>query len=342
MAETLKQIQSVDPTDFESGGQRRQEFIDKLGHSLRDTGFLFVKTDGVDQDYLDKVYDTFGSLFALDEDSKRQYQHPELMYQRGYTPPFQEVGIQCRASGPNGAAQPDAKENWFLGPELDSERLRQFSQTDGYREIYAENIWPDEVPEFAEAAMDMRHRLVNFGRNVLTAVGEYLDYPEGYFEEMTEDSPTVLRPLHYPVLDQEMRQKTVWGCDHTDINLVTALPPSRGSGLQVKTRDGLWVPGKAPEGHAIFQVGDMLEYITNGHLMSAEHKVVAPDKQITPDARGLGRLSAALFIHARSDVQLTPDARFTEADKAPNPTITAHDHLLGRLRDISLAKKSDD
>lgn len=338
MGESLKRIESVDPADFEAGGARREAFIDTLGRSLHETGFLFVKTDGVNQDYLDKTYDTFGKVFALSEEEKQQYTHPELFYQRGWTPPFQEVGIQCRTSGPNGAAQPDAKENWFLGPNLDNARLREFSQADGYREIYAENVWPEEVPEFAEAAMDMRERLVKFGGYVLSAVGEYLEYPEGYFEEMVKDSPTVLRPLHYPVLSEEDRENSVWGCDHTDINLVTALPPSRGSGLQVKTREGLWVPGKAPEGHAIFQVGDMLQYMTNGHLMSAEHKVVAPNGPITPDERGLGRLSAALFIHARSDVMLTSDERFVENGKEPNPPITAHKHLLDRLDEINLAK----
>jgi isopenicillin N synthase-like dioxygenase len=75
---------------------------------------------------------------------------------------------------------------------------------------------------------------------------------------------------------REQVREVEWGCRHTDGNLVSVLPPSTSAGLKVKVRGGDWIDAIAPPGHAIVQVGDMLQYMTGGYLRSAVHRVDAP------------------------------------------------------------------
>ena len=139
-----------------------------------------------------------------------------------------------------------------------------------------------------------------------------------------------MRAIHYPPVTPDMVGNVVWGCMHTDINLVTVLPPSTRSGLRIRRRDGQWIPGAAPADCVIVQVADMLDYLTGGELMSAAHEVKAPDQPTTE-----GRISAAHFMHARSDVKLEPKVQGPDA--AAYPPITAGELLLKRLRAIGLA-----
>jgi isopenicillin N synthase-like dioxygenase len=80
----------------------------------------------------------------------------------------------------------------------------------------------------------------------------------------------------------------------------------------------------------IVQVADMLDYLTGGELMSAAHEVKAPERPTLE-----GRISAAHFMHARSDVKLEP--KVAGPDAAAYPPITAGDLLYKRLKAIGLA-----
>ncbi len=304
--------------------------IEAVAAGLRDTGFIFAHTPGINEQ-LPRVYPVFKQLFDLDERTKLRYELKGIHHQRGYTPAFSELGIQCRTSGPNGTSQKNSAENWFIGPPLES--LSDPSLTSRYPELYPDNVWPREVPGLREAAENLYCELFGFGTQVLRAIEIYLGYSEGHFDEMLEDSPTTLRPLHY---GPKRSEDEIGACAHTDINLVTVLPAAmklalggstsgKPAGLMVQARSGQWVSGAAPEGCSLFQVGDMLQYLTGGHFLSAVHKVIAPEAD---------RYSAALFLHPRSNYLLRPDRRWAPEEQYPD--IQAADLLYQRLREISL------
>src|SRR3989344_9139802 len=124
----------------------------------------------------------------------------------------------------------------------------------------------------------------------------------------------------------ERSKEIIWGCQHTDINLITILPASTRPGLKIRRRDGIWIDGIAPPNCVIAQVGDMLEYLTAGRLMSAAHKVEAPKEGTTE-----GRLSGALFIHAN------PQTLF-QTENPMYPPKTAYQMLDERLTGINLSE----
>jgi isopenicillin N synthase-like dioxygenase len=326
-----KEIPVVDLSDFQATDQvKRDAFIRTVGSAFQDIGFLFVRTP-VTATKLPLIYPVFKKFFDLPWQMKAKYLHPEIHHQRGWTAPRSEIGVFCRKTGEGGSSQPDEKENWFMGPEItpDSSIAAIAAR---YPALYHPNIWPDEVPELQSAMTDLYSDLYGYGQELLRALAAFLDYPESFFDEVIRDSPTVLRALHYPPLKPADVGNVVYGCRHTDINFLTVLPASTRAGLWVMRRDGEWIPGMAPAGCSIVQVGDMLQYHTGGHFLSAHHRVDAPDHPTTE-----GRYSGALFIHARSDYQFQPDRRW--ANPITHPPILAADLLLQRLQEIKLAKE---
>jgi isopenicillin N synthase-like dioxygenase len=307
-----------------SGNERSPEFVQTVGHAFRDIGFVFLREPEITAK-LPRIYAEFRKTFDLPYWIKAQYAHPEIFYQRGWTPPFTEEAIACRAPG-TGTKKADAKENWFMGPILAADHPLKKQ----YPGLYADNVWPDETPGLSAAMGELYSDLDRAGRKILSAVERYLNFPEGYFGDVLRDAPSVMRAIYYPPVTQDMVGNIVWGCMHTDINLVTVLPPSTRSGLRIRRRDGQWIPGAAPADCVIVQVADMLDYLTGGELMSAAHEVKAPEQ---PTAEG--RISAAHFMHARSDVKLKP--KVDGPDAAAYPPITAGELLVRRLRAIGLA-----
>ncbi|MDP3963866.1 MAG: 2-oxoglutarate and iron-dependent oxygenase domain-containing protein [bacterium] len=299
--------------------------VTTLGEAFRDIGFVFVRTPDITR-MLFGIWPAFRATFDLPQAIKQKYARPDIFYQRGWTPPFTELAIACRRLGKDEAGLPDAKENWFMGPNLDplSDIVRRFP------EHYPQNIWPSEVPSLKPAMERLYGALLGVGSGVLALVERYMGKPEGYFAGIIRDSPTVMRAINYPPVGAEDVGRIIWACQHTDINLITVLPASTRKGLWIRRRDGEWISGTAPEGCTIVQVADMLDYLTGGHFMSAAHEVRTPEYPTQE-----GRLSAALFIHARSDVLLEPDV--SGADAAQYPPITAGELLLKRLRAIGLA-----
>lgn len=306
----LTEIPVIEIVDLKNSGKKT---VETLGQAFHDIGFCFIRMPEVTS-VLPRVFSEFKKVFNLSETVKGKYAHPEIFYQRGWTPPFTEVALACKGRG-----LPDAKENWFIGPEFKNDPTRDDSFN------YAENIWPEEVPAFKQVMRELYGVLYGCGQEVLRGVGHYLGKSEGYFSEMITGGPTLLRALNYPPVREDQVGKIVWGCQHTDINLVTILPASTREGLWIRRRDGKWMPGNAPENCVISQVADMLQYLTAREFISAWHEVRAPNHPTTE-----GRLSAAIFIHARPDFVFDPkNSRF--------PPITASELLSKRLKAIGLA-----
>jgi isopenicillin N synthase-like dioxygenase len=122
---------------------------------------------------------------------------------------------------------------------------------------------------------------------------------------------------------------------HEDINVITLLLGAEEAGLEVKEKDGSWLPINPPAGSLVCNIGDMLQRLTNHRLPSTTHRVVNP----APERRGFPRYSTPFFLHFNSDylVETLPNCvDAAHPDRYPQP-ITANDYLQERLREIKLA-----
>jgi isopenicillin N synthase-like dioxygenase len=82
----------------------------------------------------------------------------------------------------------------------------------------------------------------------------------------------------------------------------------------------------------VVDAGDMLQNITNGLYKSTTHRVVNPSDTASE------RFSMPCFVHARSEVDLSPlpSCVARTGGVAKFPKITAGEYLDQRLREIGL------
>lgn len=317
------EIPSLDLYSFTKGSPLdKMEFVKQLGEAYHNIGFVAIKNHGLNDDLTEELYKSIQAFFALPDDVKAKYEHPELHGQRGYVSKGKE-----RAKG---RSIGDLKEFYHIGQIKDSE--------EAIIKTYPDNVWPDEVPDFEKHCTTTFKALEKTGLTLLRAIALYLGLEETYFEDKASRGNSILRAIHYfPIEDENMlKAGAVRAAEHGDINLITLLMGASAAGLEVLRRDGEWIPITALPDQIIVNVGDMLARLTNDKLKSTIHRVVNPPNE----KLGTSRFSIPFFMHPRVDMDLTclPNCIDKENPKKYED-ISAGDFLYQRLVEIGLIKK---
>jgi len=323
MAEILyDSIPSLDLADFTSGDtNRKAKFVKQLGEAYNSIGFVAIRNHYLTDELSAKLYNTIKIFYEQPDQVKQKYEIPGLAGQRGYIGKGKE-----HAKGRNTG---DLKEFYHVGQEV--------LDNDPIKDEYPDNVWPTELPEFKEVALEVYRRLEKTGVQMLRAIALYLNLPENYFDDKVHHGNSILRPIHYfPIEDPDsVPADAVRAAEHGDINLITLLMGASADGLQVLRRDGKWIPITALPEQLVVNVGDMLERLTNKKLKSTIHRVVNPPRHLmnTP------RYSIPFFMHPRSEMNLAAlPSCMDEAHPKLWKDITAGEFLNQRLREIGLKK----
>ena len=316
------EIPSLDLHQFTKGSQdQKMKFVEELGNAYSNIGFVAVKNHGLSDAMTENLYSVIKQFFTLDEATKTKYENEKLAGQRGYIGKGKEHA--------KGSKVGDLKEFYHVGQIVEGD--------DPVKAIYPDNIWPNEVPDFKDAAELVYKTLENTGKTILRAIALFLKLDENYFEDKVHHGNSILRPIHYfPIEDKEALKKgAVRAAEHGDINLITLLMGASAAGLEVKRRDNKWIPITALPDQIIVNVGDMLERLTNDVLKSTIHRVVNPeDSKISTS-----RYSIPFFMHPRPEMNLTCLQQcITIENPKKHEDISAGDFLMERLRDIGLIK----
>lgn len=319
------EIPSLDLAHFTSGTpDQKMNFVKKLGEAYQNIGFVAIKNHGLSQDLQDRLYQSIKDFFALPDEVKAQYQKPEIGYQRGYTGKGKE-----HAKGRNTG---DLKEFYHVGQELEA-----IPDEDPVKGEYPANLWPKEIPQFKQDALEAFRTLENAGKEMLKAIALNLELPEDYFEDKVAYGNSILRQIHYFPIENpdEVPADAVRAAEHGDINLITLLMGASADGLQVLRKDGKWIPITALPDQLVVNVGDMLERLTNKKLKSTIHRVVNPPR----DKMNTSRYSIPFFMHPRSEMDLTClENCIDEANPKQFADATAGEFLEERLRELGLRK----
>ena len=313
-----RQLQVCNLEDWYAGGEKRIQFIQKIGDALKDIGFFALTGHGIDVKSIESAYKSAHDFFSLDQEVKDQYERPKMFRQRGYTP----YGVEHAKDNP----EPDLKEFWQTGRTLHPEH----SEVD----TFPKNFWPTKHVEMFEDHIDgLFQGLESISGELLKAAALYLQKEESWLKEMTIDGNTILRVIHYPPLSPSTPEGAVRSSQHEDINLITLLVGATADGLQVQDHDGSWIEVEGNHEHIIVDSGDMLQNLTNGLFKSTTHRVVNP-----PNAYS-DRYSMPLFVHPRGEIDLTPREEFIQqtGGEQKYPKISAEEYLHQRLVEIGLA-----
>lgn len=323
MGEKLyNEVPSLDLADFTGGdAERKAGFVSELGAAYNNIGFVAIKNHGLTDKLTKALYQTIENFFALPESIKEKYEIPGLAGQRGYIGKGKEHA-KGRTTG-------DLKEFYHVGQEV--------TDGDAIKEEYPDNVWPNEMPELKEVALEAYRTLESTGKQMLRAIAIYLKLEEDYFESRVHNGNSILRPIHYFPIEnpEEVPDDAVRAAEHGDINLITLLMGASADGLQVLRRDGEWIPITALPDQIVVNVGDMLDRLTNHKLKSTIHRVVNPPRELLHTSR----YSIPFFMHPRSEMDLTClESCIDEAHPKKYEDMTAGQFLNQRLAEIGLKK----
>lgn len=307
-------VATVHLDDFSRGStQTRQDFVDTIGKSLVETGFVKVDGHRVTPQDIDAAYEAAKDFFALPLEAKQKYVMPKGA--GGYTPFGTEHAKDSEAI--------DLKEFWHVHQDVPPEHP--------LFPAYGANVFPDEVPHFQPAMMRLYRDLEAAAQTLLEAIAVYLGLGERDLADMVVDGRSVLRIIHYPPLKEANVPSAVRAAAHEDINLITLLPAATETGLELLDRDGSWHPVDGLEGEIVVDAGDMLSRHVNDIIPATTHRVV------NPASEDVARYSMPFFCHPRPEVLLDAPATLVGDGRKRFEPITADDFLNQRLAEIGLA-----
>ena len=296
-----------------------EEIAEELGRSFETYGFGVVRDHGIPQDLIERAEEKSKAFFALPDAVKRRYAIEGGGGARGYTPFGTEKAKDANVH--------DLKEFWHVGRELpEGHPLSGFM---------APNVWPEEIEGFRETFEALYAAFDATGARVLEAIALHLGLPQTFFADTVEDGNSVMRLLRYPPLEGAEAEGAIRAAAHGDINTITLLLGAEEAGLELLSAEGEWLAVAPSEGALVINIGDMLDRLTNGRLVSTKHRVVNP----TGAAAYRARYSMPFFLHFRPDyvIETLPGCIDpARPDDHPAP-ISSHEFLMQRLREINLA-----
>lgn len=313
----MENIPRLDLADFLSKDPKRKEaFVLTLGQAFEEIGFVILKGHYLSSSTTEQLYVEIKRFFSLPDATKKKYEIQGMAGQRGYTS-FGKESAKGKKEG-------DLKEFWHFG---------QYRKNPNGG-LYPDNIIVKELPKFNRIGKTVFELLEKTGKSVLQAIALHLELKENYFDEYIDYGNSILRPIHYPPITMEP-ENAIRAAAHGDINLITLLMGAQGKGLQVLTRDNVWLDAIAQEDELIVNLGDMMARLTNNRLKSTQHQVVNPPRFLW----GTSRYSIPFFMHPKPSMPLNclPHCVSQEAPKVFEDC-TAGEYLDQRLIELGLKK----
>lgn len=310
----------LDLSLLDAGPEAAAAFHADLRAATHDVGFFYLVGTGVSAHLERRLHTAARDFFALPEADKLAIENTRSPHFRGYT----------RIGGERTQGRVDWREQIDIGPER--EAIQDVSAPD-YARLIGPNLWPAAQPELRDVVSEWHDHLSGVARRLLRAWAVALGAEESFFDRHFGEPSTLIKIVRYPGKDDPTPQQGVGA--HKDSGVLTLLwvEPGKG-GLQVE-RDGQWVDAPPVPGAFVVNIGELLEYATQGYLLATNHRVVSPRY---PD----DRISVPFFfnpaLHTRLPIIELPDelaaqARGVTRDPAnPIHALYGENALKSRLR----------
>lgn len=270
---------AADDLAAEVAAGRAGAAVGALMDSLR-TGFVWVGRP-LPYRLLDRAYDAVRALFALEDGAKAALAPGDVRDNGGYR------GLASERA--TGAPVADWKETFQWCTDLAPTHPLRVR----FPHRYPRTAFPDD--DTRQVLTRLGTELLACQATVLRAVVLGLGAHPSVADDLLLDADVATRALHYPSLPADAGGGSTRAAAHTDINLITALPPATGPGLEVLVGDE-WVPADPPPGCLVLNTGQMLDRVSNGSVPAGVHRVVP----------GAERWSFAQFCHPAPWTVLAP------------------------------------
>lgn len=318
------EVPVVDISAYVGNGtpQERATTATAIDKACRTVGFIQIIGHGVPQSAIDGLTSAMDNFFMLPLEVKKNSIIAGV--NRGYSAPKTER-LSLSLGVESATKMNDFFEAFNIGQGVDS-----YPDLDLPPEHYADNVWPRDVPAFADGTLAWFAEAGRVARTLTAIFADALGLPAGYFGEFTDHSLDVLRMNNYalPPGEIELDGDLTGMGEHTDYGIVTVLWADRIPGLQVLAEDGSWHDVLPDPGALLVNLGDLTARWTNEVWRSTLHRVKPP----VVDGRIERRRSAAYFHDGNVDAVIaTLPGVVAPGDVALYSPVTVAEHISGKL-----------
>src|SRR5579871_639018 len=281
----------IDFAAFRGEASTRAGLVAEIGRASEDVGFFYLKNFGIHPMQIGQVFAQSRLFFALPQARKNEL----LLHRtnRGYD----GVGAQSFHPGKPG----DLKESFRFTAEPNPNCP---SAPDAAWSFLANqpNRWPAELPQFRETMLSFLSRCEVLADEILAAIEEATGLPHRQLMKNHSRRNYTMRLLHYPAIQGPVQDGQERCGEHTDWGTITLLFQDGRGGLEVRRRTGEWTVAPPLADAVLVNVGDQLQALSAGRLVSTPHRVRA---SFSPHS-ALARYSVALFCFADFDAPFEP------------------------------------
>ncbi|MDN5798377.1 MAG: isopenicillin N synthase family oxygenase, partial [Intrasporangium sp.] len=275
----------LDLSRLDAGPAAADSFRDDLRRATHEVGFFHLVGHGIPVAVMARAFATAAAFFDLPEADKRAVEMTRSPQFRGWT----------RTGGELTQGKVDWREQIDVGSERE---VVPAGQGPAYLRLEGPNLWPCALPELREVFTDWTDRCTRLGMRLMGAWAESLGASREHFDAAFGDRPsTLVKLVKYPGRGTDGDRQGVGA--HNDPGVLTLLLVEPGKpGLQVAHGDG-WIDVPDVPGAFVVNIGELLEFATDGYLRATAHRVVSPPE-------GGTRMSIPFFLNPALDSTVPP------------------------------------
>lgn len=322
----MSTVPVIDVAPFLSGDPAGVASVaQQIGRACEEIGFFQVVGHGVDEEFIQRVYDVSKEFFDLPESVKAQCAQPEKDQVRGWS----AVGKEGLSYSLDAEAPGDLKEKMDMGPP-DVPRDDPYFTCEAAGPHFAPNLFPAALPHMQPLWEEYFLRMSALCGQVMRMFAAALDLDLDFFEDKIDRHISMFRALNYPDQPDEPLPGQLRAGVHSDYGSLTIVrQEDRAGGLQVMDRSGEWIDVPVIPGGLVVNIGDLMAEWTNDRWVSTLHRVVNPPRDKAGDSR---RISLVLFHQPNYDalIECLPTCLEPGAEPKYAP-ITSGDHLRSKF-----------
>ena len=231
--------------------------VDAIQKACTEVGFFYLVNHGVAAEVIAELVAQAKVFFALPEVDKRELLLDQRM--RGYLP------LYYRSYEGEERAGTSHQEGFWIGYD---------TVFDSLRPLDGPNQWPSALPQLRSAMLAYLDAVEELSQRMLRLFAGALELPVDTLLANFTRPTSRLKLNHYPLQQDPLNENNIGVVPHSDSGCFTILWQDDNGGLEVQNQQGDWVGAPPLADSFVVNIGNILQYWSNGRFSSTPHRVI--------------------------------------------------------------------